>query len=214
MPRRLTPFVNGAYYHLFNRSSYRQPILLRKKDLSMFKILTHYYTQTTPPIRYSIYKLNPDRYKLDYRSKLVSIISYCFMPNHFHFCVRQEVDGGIQLFMRKLLNSYVHYFRVRYRSKGALFESVFKAVHVETEEQLIHLTRYHHLNPVSAGMVKHPKDFHHSSYNSYLNKSSDAFLDTSIVLSCFRSTKAYDKFVMDHKDYQKTLEKIKHMLLT
>ena len=210
MPRRLTPFVTGECYHLFNRSSFRQPILRRKKDLDVFDNLLRYYMQVNPPTRYSLYKLNPERYLLD-NHKLLTIISFCYMPNHFHLCVRQDTDEGIHKFMRKLLNSYSHYYHVRYGSKGSLFESVFKAVHIETDEQLMHLTRYHHLNPVTAGIVKHPNDYFYSSFHSYVNPKTD-LVDTSIVLSCFRSRRDYERFVLDQKDYQKKLDRIKHQL--
>ncbi|KKS39657.1 MAG: hypothetical protein UV61_C0014G0018 [Candidatus Gottesmanbacteria bacterium GW2011_GWB1_43_11] len=211
MPRRLTPFVSREYYHLFSRSSFRQPILVRRKDIVTFSNMLRYYIQVAPPARYSLYKLNPERHLLDER-KLITVISYCHMPTHFHLCVRQEVDRGIHLFMRKLLNSYSHYYKIRYGTRGSLFESVFKAVHVETDEQLVHLTRYHHLNPVTAGIVKHPVDYPYSSYHTYINGPSD-LVDTSVVLSHFRSSKEYERFVINQKDYQKKLDKIKHLLL-
>ena len=211
MPRRLTPFISGDYYHLFSRSSFRQPILVRKRNLQIFEQLLRYYLQVAPPTRFSNYKLNPERYVLDKR-KLVTVISYCFMPNHFHLCVRQESDQGIHLLMRKLLDSYSRYYQTRLQTKGALFESVFKAVRVETDNQLIHLTRYHHLNPVTAHLVENPFEYPYSSFNIYMGKSSN-FVNTSVVLSYFPSKQKYEKFVLDQKDYQRKLESINHLLM-
>ena len=133
------------------------------------------------------------------------------MPNHFHLCVRQEKENGIHLFMKKILNSYSHYFRLKYKGKGPLFESMFKAVHIETEEQLIHLTRYIHLNPVSSNLVKKPEDYSYSSYNLYFSHPSSIY-DFSTVLSKFKKLNQYKDFVEDRIDYQKELERIKHLM--
>jgi len=211
MPRRNLTFVSGEFYHLFNRSIYRQPILTKKKDLSFFLDAIKYYTQVTPPVKFSYFRENPGKYKLDFKNKLVTIISYCLMPNHFHFSVRQETERGVQTFMQRVLNSFSHYHREKYQHRGPLFEAVFKAIHIETDEQLMHLSRYHHLNPVVACFVKHPKNYPYSSYQFYIRKDSD-MVDPSYVLSHFSSSKAYEKFVLSRKDYQRKLEQIKHLI--
>lgn len=211
MPRRYTSFLTGNFYHIFNKSVYGQPILQKKNDLNYFLQATKYYLQLNPPIKFSYFRLNPDKYQTDFNKRLVTLISYCFMPNHFHFCLKQEKDGGIQLFMRKLMSSFSHYFQIKYKNKGPLFCGTFKAVPIESDEQLMHLSRYHHLNPVTAGMVDHPKDYHYSSFNSYMTKESD-MVDTSYVLSNFSSKQQYERFVLDRKDYQKELKKIEHLI--
>ncbi len=212
MPRRFTPFVTNEFYHVFNRSAYRQPILSNKRDISYFHQLVHYYIQANPPVKFSYYRTNPDKYDFDLKEKLVSIVSYCYMPNHFHFCLRQEKENGIQKFFQKILNSFSHYYALKYKNKGPLFESAFKAVHIETEEQLIHLSRYHHLNPVTSHLVKHPKDYLHSSYNAYFDKYTSV-VDPTPILTHFSSLKAYEKFVLDQIGYQRKLHQIKHLLL-
>ena len=211
MPRRLTPFAPGEFYHLFNRSIHRQPIFGKKRDVQIFKELVMYYTQTIPPIKFSYYRSNPDKYVVDFSNRLVTIISFCHMPNHFHFSVKQEVEGGVQKFMQRILNSFSHYYSIKHDNRGPLFETTFKAVHIETDEQLIHLSRYHHLNPVTAYLVEHPKDYPHSSYQNYLGQPSQ-IIDVSYVLSHFRSVTEYERFVLDQKDYQRELDTIKHMV--
>lgn len=212
MPRRLTPFVTEEFYHVFNRSINRQPILLRKSDLKFFDQLAHYYIQAHPPIKFSYYRTNPEKYKLDFNQRLVTIISYCYMPNHFHFSLRQEKEGGVQKFMQKILNSFSHYHTLKYDSHGPLFESAFKAVQIETNKQLIHLSRYHHLNPVTAHIVEYPEDYAYSSYQNYMGIPS-TMVDPSHVMHHFSSRKDYKKFVLDQKNYQRELDQIKHLLL-
>ncbi|MEK7166209.1 MAG: transposase, partial [Patescibacteria group bacterium] len=147
MPRRIIPLVTGEFYHIFNRSIYRQPIFTRKKDVEIFDQLITYYTQIEPPVKFSYYKTNPEKYILNFKNRLVTIISYCWMPNHFHISVRQDHDQGIQKFMQRVLNSFSHYIRIKYGSKGSLLESAFRSVLDETNEQKMHLSRYQHINP-------------------------------------------------------------------
>ena len=211
MPRRKTIFLEGEYYHVFNRSAFKQPILTKKNDLNFFHQLVQYYLQEKPPIKFSYYRANPDRYKIDTK-RLATIISYCYMPNHFHFTLRQESTKGIQKFMQKILNSFSHYYKLKNNLKGPLFESTFKSVYIESNEQLLHLSRYHHLNPVTAYLVEQPEDYEYSSYRQYMEKNY-SLIDPSIVLNQFRSKQEYTKFVINRKDYQRDFDKIKHLIL-
>lgn len=133
------------------------------------------------------------------------------MPNHFHITVRQDKENGIKTFLQRVLNSFSHYYRKKYVGHGPLFESVFKAVRVETDEQLVHLSRYHHLNPVTSRLVEYPSDYQFSSYNAYMKRDM-LFVDTSFVLSHFKTPKQYEEFVVGRKDYQRELDEIKHLL--
>jgi putative transposase len=61
------------------------------------------------------------------------------------------------------------------KRKGHLFLGQFKAVRIETDEQLLHLTRYIHLNPYSSFVVKKSRGFNFYKWSSlpeYLNKTS------------------------------------------
>ncbi len=211
MPRRKLYFETGSFYHIFNRSIYHQPILEKERDIITFLRLMEYYSQTKPPVRFSYYRNNSNKYLIDLSNRLVTVISYCLMPTHFHLTLKQEKENGIQIYLRKMLNSYSHYFNKKYRYSGTLFEGTFKAVEVKTDEQLIHLSRYHHLNPVTSHIVNHPKDYKYSSYMVYMGEKSK-IVDPSYVLSHFSSVKAYEKFVLDRKEYQRELEMIKHLL--
>jgi putative transposase len=79
------------------------------------------------------------------------------MPTHIHLVLRQLKDGGISKFMSNILNSYSRYFNIKHNRKGPLWEGRFRKVLVGSDEQLLHLTRYVHLNPVTACLVDKPK---------------------------------------------------------
>lgn len=213
MPRRRVKLVNGEFYHIFNRATFDLPIFAKKRDANLFLEAMEFYLQPNPPTRFSIYRKNRNSYKLNLEEKLVTIINYCLMPNHFHLTVRQELENGVQKFIQRLTNSYAHYFAFKYDKRGHIFEDKFKAIHIETNEQLIHLSRYIHLNPVTRFIVENPQDYTFSSYRIYLGKESLRFIDPIPVMNDFSSAKKYKEFVESQKDYQKALARIKHLTL-
>jgi len=84
------------------------------------------------------------------RELLVEVIAFTLMPNHYHLIVRQLIDDGISLFMKKLGNAYVGYFNEKYKRSGmgSLFQGKFKAVHIKKDEQFIYLVWYVFTNPL------------------------------------------------------------------
>lgn len=135
------------------------------------------------------------------------------MPNHFHLLLRQLEEGGIQEFANKISNSYTKYFNTKYKRVGPLFQGAFKAVSVETDEQLTHLSRYIHLNPYVSNLTDQLTTFTHSSYPEFIGLSNKQLCTTEPILSFFKDKNSYKKFVTDHQDYALRLAEIKHLLL-
>jgi len=135
------------------------------------------------------------------------------MPNHFHFLLQQVRDGGITEFISKLSNSHAKYINTKYKRDGHLLQGTFKAVYIETNEQLLHLSRYIHLNPVVGYLVENIADYQWSSYHEYMENQVLVTCEKEIVLSQFNSKAEYDRFVSDQVDYGKRLENIKHLAL-
>jgi putative transposase len=145
--------------------------------------------------------------------RLVDIIAFCIMPTHVHFALRQLTEGGISMYMGNVLNSYARYFNIKYRRKGPLYEGRFKSVLVESNEQLYHLTRYIHLNPVTAGLADKPEEWKASSYNEYTSRieKSEKTCKFDDLLNI--DPHSYNEFVMMRKDYQKELSRIKGLVI-
>lgn len=213
MAIRKTILATGEVYHVLNRSVQRMPIFRGKRENAIFLEATKYYLQPNPPIRFSIYRTKREKFPIKLEKQLVTIINFCLMPNHYHFTLRQEKQNGIRIFIQRLSNSFAHYFSVKYKNRGHVFEGNFKAVRVETDEQLVHLSRYIHLNPVTSYLVENPEDYPYSSYCHYLDKVLFDFIDSSLVMDQFSSPKGYKKFTLAQKNYQRELEKIKHLAL-
>lgn len=213
MARRKIILATGETYHIFNRSVHGIPIFRGKRDFEIFMESAMFYLQLNPPARFSIYRTNREKFPLKLDQSLVTVVNYCLMPNHFHFTLRQEQEAGIRKFIQRVSNSFAHYFSVKYKNRGPVFEGNFKAVRVETDEQLLHLSRYIHLNPTTVYLVERPEEYPYSSYHLYLGTVNSPFVNPSIVLHQFSSPKKYQEFVLAQKDYQRSLEKIKHLIL-
>lgn len=123
------------------------------------------------------------------------------MPNHYHFLIQQLQEGGITEFMHKLDTSYTKYFNLNNQRTGRLFEYTFKAKNVETEELLLHISRYIHLNPVIAYLVEKPQEWKWSSYRDYFDIESHPIAQTEQIFSYFPSAEAYKDFIHNQVAY-------------
>lgn len=169
MPYRFTPFVDQGFYHIYNRGVEKREIFSNEKDYQRFLAVLYYYQFGDPKPPFS-QKRRLLYQGLDFSKnpKPLEIICYCLMPNHFHLLIRQLRDGGIQKFMQKILNSYTKYFNTKHIRVGPLLQGAFKAVPIETDAQLVHVSRYIHLNPFVSNLSKELKTFPYSSYPSFI----------------------------------------------
>jgi putative transposase len=219
----MVPLVNNEVYHIINRGNASLPIFKTKFNYHRFIQSFIYYQHSNPPVKFSKLLNIPRQEREELLNKrrkerklLVEIIAYCLMPNHYHFIVRQIEDEGIFNFIRLFASSYSHYFNTKYKRRGGLFEDRFKAVRIETESQLLHLSRYVHLNPYSSFLVKtldKLTKYPYSSLPEYLGQSEIEICQKEIILSSFSTLKSYKQFVLDRADYQRSLEEIKLQLL-
>lgn len=217
MPLRITPLVTDYYYHVFNRGVNKREIFSSHRDYQRAIEITRFYQRDSLPFSFSrlLKLLSAEqekvwRYVLK-KPKTVEIVAYCLMPNHFHFILHQKTDKGISHFMANWENSYSHYYNTKYKRIGHLFQGQFKAVRVISDNQLLHLSRYIHLNPYTSSLVGSVEDcekYPWSSLGEYLAGKPD-ICDNSIVLDQFSSPDDYKIFVNDQAAYQRELHFVK-----
>lgn len=212
---RKHPLVNESLYHIFTKSISGYRVFRSTKDYSRMVEMLKFYQYIKLPTKFSTYLNLKDkdsflqRYLSD-RERHVDIIAYCLMPTHIHLVLKQLKDNGISLFMKHILDSYTRYFNIKNKRKGPLWQGRFKSVLIESDEQLLHLTRYIHLNPTSDNLVNTPEEWTYSSYNEYLNSSDGSICNYSKHLDI--DPKEYKQFVESRENYQKELNIIKHLL--
>lgn len=221
--KRGVELEEGYYYHIFTKSIAGFKVFMSRGEYSrMFNTAQYYQTNNIriPLSRFirlkEVQKIGHENNFLLMKNngiKLVEIAAYCFMPTHVHFILKQLMKDGIANFMRLVLNSYTRYFNIKHKRKGPLWQGRFKNVLIESDEQLYHLTRYIHLNPVTAGIVNKPEQWHYSSYFEYIkpNTTTPGFCDFDDTLDV--SPKDYIEFVNDQIGYQRDLARIKHLIL-
>lgn len=221
MPGREIPLVNGEIYHVLNRGVASQPIFNNKKDYRRFLNLIVYYQNKRVSPRFSKFlSLSVERRAkiLDelakQRNLLIELLAYCLMPNHFHLLLRQAESEGISKFLGDITNSYTRYYNVKNKRLGPIVQGKFKAVRVETDEQLVHVVRYIHLNPYSSFIVKKLDEitsYPYSSLAQYLKLTKNQIVSKEEILSYFRTLKSFREFTFDQAGYQRDLQKLKHL---
>lgn len=223
MPIRKIPLVKDQIYHVYNRSIALQPIFRDKREFNIYINLIEYYKFSNPPMRFSYFsRLKKEEkvivlenlYKSDKR--LVDIYAFSLMPNHYHILLKQKEEKGITNFIRLIQNSYAHYLNIKTKRFGSLFQSPFKAVRIENDQQFIHVARYIHLNPITSYLIANPNhldSYEWCSYKDYLGINPRKFVDTSFLFSFFKDKEKFKKFTLDQVDYQRHLERIKHLTI-
>lgn len=222
MPRRLVPLVSNEIYHIYNQGQDKRPTFTNRREyLRALKTINFYQYRTHLKLS-TFLKLPEDEAKsfatLEFKkeNKLVDILSFCLMPNHFHFLIKQLSEDGISRFTSNFQNSYTKYFNTRHERIGSLFLDQFKAVRIETDEQFIHVSRYVHLNPFTSYVVRSLEELENypwSSFREYLHPHLSDITEKEMALSFFKNSEAYKKFVFDNASYQRELDKIKHLAL-
>lgn len=208
--------TTGNFYHIFNRGVNKNDIFFSERDYKRFlKTAIHYKNFTHKFGSNASASYDPVSSKLEKMEKpKIQILAYCLMPNHFHFLIKQLEEGGITWFMQHLTNSYVHYVNIKHNRVGPLFQGRFKNVLVDSDEQLLHLSRYIHLNPLISNLTTDLKTYTWSSYPSYISADhTDNLSEPEFILGNFKSRGDYEEFVLDQEDYARSIDYLKHHLL-
>lgn len=176
MPKRKSSFAPNHYYHVYNRGVNKAPIFFNDGNYE-----------------YCLRLVQKHRHK--YRT---TIVTYCLMPNHYHFLLRQEGEQTLSRFIGALFNGYVQAVNRQQKRSGTLFEGRFKDKHVDKRSYLIHLCRYIHANPVRAGLVSVPEAWPYSNYQEWIGLRSGTLIDHDFVDAHFPDREAYRRFVLDY----------------
>jgi REP element-mobilizing transposase RayT len=163
MARELREQAVNEFFHVMNRAGGRR---------LMFESSEHYALFLT--LLAEIHE--------DYA---IEIHAYCLMSNHFHLLVRPS-DANLSDALRCLTSRYVKKTNKLKMIDGPLVRGRFKSKLVLTDEYLLQLIRYIHLNPVKANLVKKPGDYQWSSYGAFLEaKNPPSWLSTKFLLGYF-----------------------------
>lgn len=206
---RKLEFANGEYYHIFNRGNNKRPIFIDDKDFSRFFQSMAEFNSTEPigGIFANSFRKSSLRGST---SKLVDFTCYGLNNNHYHFILNQLVDDGIQKFMHRIATGYTRYFNEKHDCNGSLFQGRYKAVHIDSNEYLLHLSAYVNLNDRVHSLRGSASK---SSWDEYvLGLGEGGFCRKDIILDQFRDAVEYKKFaegslksIRERRDMEKFL---------
>ncbi len=189
MSRPKREWYPGATYHVMSRGNRRTVLFKDASDYMNFLECIERARELYP------FKLH----------------SLCLMTNHFHMAIETQ---NIELWkiMQRILHPYSMDFNHKYNFTGHLFESRYTSCIVEDERYFLEVSRYIHLNPVKAQMVRDPLDYEYSSYGKFVSdreakkkstKLIDDLVETDRVLGAFNNN--------SHEQYRMFVEgKISH----
>jgi len=198
---RKIEFANDEFYHIYNRGVDKRNVFLEKEDLNRFLNYLALLNNQNPIVSLHSYSYQEKKSKAQLRgeaSKLVDIVCFCLNPNHYHFLVKQKEDKGISKFMHRLGTAYTMYFNDKYERSGVLFQGVFKAKHIESNDYLLYLSAYVNLNfEVHNKWSGTDKPMTYSSWNEYLGKPSLNLCHKDIIQEQFSSVEEYKKYAKE-----------------
>ena len=210
-------YLENGYYHIYNRGVEKRIIFPDEQDYGVFLSYLKEYLLPKNELELQKKLANPDvsYFEKDKIAKLlrmnnfsgeISLLAYCLMPNHFHFLIKQQGANSIDNFMNSLATRYVVYFNRKNKRVGPLFQGVYKAVLISTNEQFLYLSRYIHQQAINTQNRAQP-----SSYLDYLGKRKTTWLNTEEILSFFSRNhlpSSYESFVKERDN-----ELIKNFLI-
>ena len=205
---RKIKFVPEEYYHLYSRGVEKRKIFLDHKDYERFLSLLYIMNQDAPFHFANFLKYHKigEIFNEERDKPLVSILSYVFMPNHFHILAYEHTEGGISKFMMRLLTAYSMYFNTKYERSGPLFMHPFRSQHISGESQFLWIFSYIHLNPLKVLKGKNTpthllQSYRYSSYSDYegIERIEVKILDLSLIpdflLKTSLNIKTYKKWL-------------------
>ncbi len=213
---RKTEFVNGEFYHIYNRGVDKRDVFMDEDDYKRFILNMNLLNDENNGLMqlyrdYQREKVRPSdprrsnlgvfennfKEQLKSRNKLVEFVAYCLNPNHYHFILKQNADKGVERFMQKLGTSYTMYFNKKHKRSGSLFQGKFKSIHIDSNEYLLYLSAYVNQNHFIHGGKN--KNWKYSSLLDYLGKRNGMLCDKDVIL---------EQFDYDLKDYKDFIEKM------
>lgn len=228
MPARhsIKDYSKDSYYHVYNRGVEKRLIFQDNQDYTVFLSYLRTYLlpkdmdllkkQLSDPILSSKEKEDALKLlKLNNFTDEITFLAYCLMPNHFHFLIKQKSSDSMDKFMNSLGTRYTMYFNKKYKRVGSLYQDVYKAIIVYTDEQLLNVTHYIHKNPVkdmpkakfrklaSKGDALRAYFSQPSSYPEYLEQRGTPWVHPEEILPYFSKTypaMTYQSFIEQGDD--------------
>ncbi len=216
---RTKKYIAESYYHIYNRGVEKRLIFLDEQDYGVFLSYLKEYLSFRDDKELSNKLSDPNIYykerggilrilRLNNFFSEIILLAYCLMPNHFHFFIKQKDAQSIDKFMQSLSTRYVMYFNRKYKRIGTLFQDIYKAANIETDNQFIYMSKYIHKQAIIHNLRTQGSTLQGweqpSSYQEYLGKRKTEWVHPEEILNYFSKTNSklsYKAFVEEKEDF-------------
>ena len=219
---RKEKFIPNEYYHIYNRTIMNVPVFKDGQNAKRIKQSMLFANSTISSKIFQFLRDNEKQSEIKFieamnmltkGEKLVDILCYAIMPDHYHMLIKERVDGGIINFVRKCDISITKYINMRNKRRGPIFESLFRSKHIDSNEYLTHLSTYIHLNPLDiisgkewrnhklenwSKIKKEIINYPWSSLKFFLEDKTDPIVSgEKAILEQFKNKKDYELFLRE-----------------
>jgi len=217
---RKEKFVPDEYYHIYSRIILSIPEFQDNNNANKLAqtFLLANSVESTKAFDYLRTNDNPRFEKAveiaKQGEKFVDILCYAIMHDHYHLLVKELKENGITSFIRRCNTSISKYINKKTDRRGPLFESRFKSKHIDSNEYLLHLSVYIHLNPLDFISGREWREnklkdwlvvkeklllYPWSSLKHFLYKEQENMIvsGTDIILNQFNNEKEYELFLQE-----------------
>lgn len=215
---RVEPYGIDSYLHVIKRGAHAMPIVLDEMDKWRFILLlrhindenfSEYWFRDLMNAKLANTLIRPKSWPK--QKKIVEILCFCLMDNHFHLLLREIIDGGVSMFMQKLGTSMSMHYNEKYEEKGTIFQGAYKAKVVDNDNYLRYLSAYiqvkntFELYPGGAEKAAREFDksynwackFIYSSLGEYNGDRNSGIIDKGLLGEIFSKPQDYKKFARD-----------------
>ncbi|MFH1575629.1 MAG: transposase [Candidatus Nealsonbacteria bacterium] len=137
------------FYHTYNRGTEKRKIFLEDSDYFRGVHDLYEFNDAKSVINLN-QRFNGSSTAINnkLREKIVSLGTWCLMPNHYHIFSSPLADKGLPKFHQKFGGGYTWFFNAKYKRSGALFQGRYKKIQVINDTQALQLICYIHSNPL------------------------------------------------------------------
>lgn len=222
------------FYHTYNRGVEKRKLFLENSDYS--RAVHDLYEFNDRKAALNVVRrddwFTTSIIKKELREKLVGIITWCLMPNHYHLFLYPMADDGLYAFHKKFGGGFANFFNTKQKRSGALFQGRYKKVQVTNDTQALQLICYIHSNPLDLwkpnwkerGLTNSEiqdalrfleNDYRWSSHMDWRGiKNFPSLIEDDFISRFFKSPEEYQEFFVNWlRYYEKNIQSIKKFLM-
>lgn len=227
--------MEQLFYHTYNRGVEKRKVFLKEKDYFRGVHDLYEFNDTNAVINLKQRLSNNNGYRISIieksRKKLVDLIVWCLVSNHYHFFSSPKIDNGLPRFHQKFGIGFSNFFNTKYKRSGVLFQGKYKKVQVVNDAQALQLICYIHANPLdlwkphwkekgltvleTQSALRFLEKYRWSSHLDFWGtKNFPSLIDTDSMSRFFKDPKEYREiFINWLKYYEKNIQSIQKFTL-